>query len=42
MAFYRITYNNIFPNAGNAISEDFPLEELDFNSLNSLPKFYLQ
>ena len=47
MAIYRITYNNIFPKVGNAISEDlifiiFSPEELDFNSLNSLPNFYLQ
>jgi hypothetical protein len=47
MAIYRITYNNIVPICKKRhfrrlnFSYFFP-EELDFNSLNSLPKFYLQ
>jgi hypothetical protein len=47
MAIYRITYNNIFPKCRKCHFRRlnfyyfFP-EELDFNSLNSLPNFYLQ
>jgi hypothetical protein len=47
MAIYRITYNNIVPICRKRHFRRlnfyyfFP-EELDFNSLNSLPKFYLQ
>ena len=47
MAIYRITYNNIVPKCRKCHFRRFNFyyffpEELDFNSLNSLPKFYLQ
>ena len=47
MAIYRITYNNIVSKCRKHHFRRlnfyyFPPEELDFNSLNSLPKFYLQ
>jgi hypothetical protein len=47
MAIYRITYNNIFPKCRKCHFRRlnfyyFSPEEPDFNSLNSLPNFYLQ